>query len=93
MKIYNHLFEDFKKNYYAYIPLSIIFQSCLGSVAVFYISQMAISTNFIIGLSLCTIVCMAYNASVLAQLRYKITFNLLLLSLVVNAIVIGVYAL
>lgn len=91
METYNSLLRDFKKNYFIYIPLSIILQSCIGSVAVFYMSQSPTNASFIFSLAICTITCMAYNASVLAQLKYKITFNLLLLSLVVNIIVITAY--
>ena len=79
--------------YMAYIPLGIILQSCIGSVAALYI---LVNNDFqlhsYLQLTLCVIVTMLFNAAVLAQLRYKIAFNLLLLSLIVNCMLIVINA-
>ncbi len=87
MKFYNKLFHNFKSTYMAMIPLSIIFQSCLGSVAAMYI-LMQKGPFFVLQLGLCTILCMAYNAAILAQLKPKLVFNLLGISVFVNSILL-----
>lgn len=91
MKIYNRYLADFKEGYYMYIPLSIIFQSCLGSISVFYLTQMPFGISVFFKLTLCTIVCMFYNASIMAQLRVKWVFNLLLISIFANILILATY--
>lgn len=93
MKIYNNLLADFKEGYYMYIPLSIIFQSCLGSLSIFYLTQMPFSISIFIKVTLCTIVCMFYNAAILAQLNVKWVFNLLLISIITNILILITYPL
>jgi len=89
MIAYNTLLIDFKKNFLTYIPLSIILQSCIGSVAAMYILMRASIVDFpFFQLGLCVIVSMAYNASIMAQLHKKIVFNLLIVSLFVNTLLI-----
>ena len=61
MNLYNNLLADFKKNFIMYVPLSIILQSCLGSVSIFYLTQLPYSTSVLIGVTMCTIVCMLYK--------------------------------
>ncbi len=74
--------------YMAYIPLTIILSSCLGSVAAMIILMQDRSIVQVIELSICVIVCMAFNSSILAQMKAKIIFNLLITSLVLNSIII-----
>lgn len=87
MNLYNKYLNDFKSLYYANMTLGVILQSCVGSVAAMYI---LVNNDFqlfsYIQLTLCVIVTMAYNAAALAQMPYKTTFNLLLLSLFVNIV-------
>lgn len=90
MKIYNNCLADFREGYYMYIPLSIIFQSCLGSVSILYLTQLNFTLSTFIMVTLCTIVCMAYNAAVLAQLNVKWVFNLLLISIITNILILGI---
>ncbi len=87
MSYYNFLLSDFKKRFIIYIPLTIILQSCIGSIAAMYILMSSTSDYFpFFQLTLCVILSMLYNASVLAQLHYKWVFNLLLLSLFTNIV-------
>lgn len=89
MMTYNDYLSDFKENFLSYIPLSIILQSCVGSVAAMYILMKADINDFpFFQLGICVIVSMAYNASIMAQLSRKIVFNLLILSLVVNILLV-----
>lgn len=89
MKLYNMLLTEFKREQTGYASIAIIPQSCIGSVAAMMLlmNDMLTITTIMI-LFLVTIFCMAYNSAVLAQLKSKTTFNLLLLSLVFNCSVI-----
>lgn len=86
--MYSRLLKDFKEMYMAYIPLMIILSSCLGSVAAMYILMQERSFSQVIQLSLCVIVCMIFNASILAQMKAKFVFNLLIISLLVNSLLV-----
>lgn len=91
MTLYNKYFTDFKDNYIMNMALTIILQSCLGSIAAMFILMNSTADNFLfIQLSLCVIVAMAYNAAIMAQLSKKLIFNLLIISLVVNFILIAI---
>lgn len=84
--MYSKLLKDFKQMYMAYIPLMIILSSCLGSVAAMYILMQERSALQIIELSVCVIICMAFNASILAQMKPKFVFNLLIASILINSL-------
>ncbi|WP_298540945.1 hypothetical protein [uncultured Aquimarina sp.] len=86
--MYSKLLNDFREMYMAYIPLMIILSSCLGSVAAMYILMQDRSTSQVIELTICVIVCMAFNASILAQMKPKFVFNLLIVSLTINTILV-----
>ncbi|MCM4167263.1 hypothetical protein KCTC52924_02844 [Arenibacter antarcticus] len=90
MKIYNELLREFKKGQTGYSTIAIIGQSCIGSVAVMLAlkNEMPIALRFFLVLMV-TILCMAYNAAVLAHLKAKITFNLLIMSVVFSVITIA----
>ncbi|NER14029.1 hypothetical protein GWK08_11300 [Leptobacterium flavescens] len=88
MTYYHQYLAKFRENYMMYIPLTIILQSCLGSVAAMYILQNNDRPFFLVQLFLCVCVCMFYNAAILAQLKTKIVFNLLLISLFLNTVLI-----
>jgi hypothetical protein len=85
MKVYNNLLQDFQSSYMMMIPLTIIFQSCLGSIATLYI-LMNKGPMMLLQLGICIAVTMMYNASVLAQLNKKVVFNLLILSVLSNVL-------
>ncbi|WP_452597302.1 hypothetical protein [Pontimicrobium sp. MEBiC01747] len=87
MNYYNYALADFKKRFMVYVPLTIILQSCIGSIAAMYILMSSTADYFpFFQLTLCVILSMLYNASVLAQMHYKLVFNLLLLSLFTNIV-------
>lgn len=92
LKTYNNLLAEFKKGRMGYAAIAIIGQSCLGSVAVMLLLMHGRPTAvemFVV--FLITIFCMAFNASILAQLKSKIAFNLLILSVVFSCSVIVAY--
>ncbi|WP_430412774.1 hypothetical protein [Kordia sp.] len=85
MTLYTKYYNEFHDKYTMYIPLTIILQSCIGSIAAMYILMTGLDTiSSLIQLFLCVILCMFYNAAILAQLRDKWVFNMLVMSLVFN---------
>ncbi len=88
MNIYNQLLVDYRKRFLMYTALSIIFHSCLGSIAAMLIMSNHHGTLGIVELSFCVIVTMLYNTALMANFKKKTAFNLLVLSIVVNTILI-----
>lgn len=86
--MYSKLLKDFREMYMAYIPLMIILSSCLGSVAAMYILMQERSSMQVIQLTICVIICMTFNASILAQMKPKFVFNLLIASLTINTLLV-----
>jgi hypothetical protein len=89
MKLYNQLFNEFKREQTGYSTIAIIGQSCIGSVAAMVVlmnhTTAAIQLTL---LFLVTILCMAYNGAVLARLSSKTTFNLLVVSVLFSILTI-----
>lgn len=86
MTLYNKGLEDFKQNFILYIPLSIIFQSCLGSIATMVILMNSKPTFHFFDLTLVVCFAMAYNGALYAQMKAKVLFNLLILTILVHLI-------
>ena len=86
--MYSKLLKDFGEMYMAYIPLMIILSSCLGSVAAMYILMQERSSIQVFELTICVVVCMGFNASILAQMKPKFVFNLLIISLITNSLLV-----
>lgn len=93
MTLYSRYYEEFQDKYMMYVPLTIILQSCIGSIAAMYILMTGLdSVSSMIQLFLCVVLCMFYNAAILAQLKGKIVFNMLILSLLFNVLFIVINA-
>ncbi|MEB8328376.1 hypothetical protein OO009_03340 [Flavobacteriaceae bacterium KMM 6897] len=89
IKLYNNLLAEFKKQQTGYTALAIIGQSCIGSVAVMLLLMNELPMVLKMGLVfLVTILCMGFNATVLAQLKSKTVFNTLIVSVVFSSIII-----
>lgn len=72
-----------------YATIAIIGQSCLGSAAAMVLLMGTLDTAIqMTVLFFVTILCMAFNGAVLAQLRPLTTFNLLIISVVFNTLVV-----
>jgi len=80
--------HEFEHDYYMYVPLTIILNSCIGSIAA--MTVLAQGTSLLTGIELTLVVslCMGYNAALLAGSNRKFAFWLLLVSLVVNLLLI-----
>ncbi|MCM8568741.1 hypothetical protein NE848_05090 [Gramella jeungdoensis] len=90
MKLYARLYQDFEEMYLGYAALAIIASSCWGSIAAMFILMNGHGISNMIQLFLVVAVCMGFNASVIAQLKTKIVFNSLIISLAVSTILIVV---
>ena len=85
MTIYQKQLSEFKQDYYAGASTGIIVSSCLGSIAAMLILMNGHTLIDMIQLGLVVVVCMWYNASVIAQLKTKFVFNSLIASILVSA--------
>ncbi len=80
--------KEFEYDYYMYIPLTIILNSCIGSIAAMTILAQGTSLTSGIELTLCVSLCMGYNAALLAGSNKKIAFWMLAVSLIANMMLI-----
>ncbi len=88
MTTYAKLQTEFDKNSLGYYALAIIASTCVGSIAV--MSILAHGNGFLqmAMVFLVVAVCNAHNAAILTVQKPKIVFDLLVLSLVVNILLI-----
>ena len=80
--------KEFENDFYMYIPLTIILNSCIGSIAA--MTVLAQGTGIVSGveLAICVALCMGYNAALLAGSNRKFSFWLLIVSLIANLLLI-----
>lgn len=90
MRLYNTLYKDFEELYVGYSAVAIILSSCLGSAAAMVILMNGHDLVQMIQLFLVVAVALAYNATVLAQLKPKFVFNTLIVSLLVSTVLLFV---
>ncbi len=80
--------HEFEYDYYMYVPLTIILNSCIGSIAAMSVLGQGTSLLSGIELTICVSLCMGYNAALLAGSNRKFAFWLLVVSLVANILLI-----
>lgn len=86
---YESLLTEFKRERTGYSAIAIIAQSCIGSVAAMLLLMSGLQVFPKMGLLFITIIlCMAFNAAVLAQLKSRTTFNILIISVLFSVTVI-----
>lgn len=85
MTLYNKGLEDFKEHLTLYVPLSIIFQSCLGSVAAMFILMNSAKTFRFLDLILVVSFAMIYNGSLYALMKPRVIYNLLIATILVHS--------
>ncbi len=88
IKVYDTLLTEFKMEQTGYASIAIIPQSCIGAIAAMMLLLSGLTLTNLILLFMVTMLCMAYNGAVLANLKSKTTFNLLILSIFFSSIVI-----
>lgn len=80
--------REFEFDYYMYVPLTIVLNSCIGSIAAMTILMQGTTLLSGIQLTICVSLCMGYNAALLAGINRKFTFKFFLVTLVVNLLLI-----
>ncbi|MFC0078329.1 hypothetical protein ACFFLS_14870 [Flavobacterium procerum] len=84
MTLYQTTFDIFNKNYMGSAAMAVIGQSCLGGAAAMYVLSNGTSFFQMIQLAIIVLACIFVNTSILAQMKHKVVFNLLLLSSVLS---------
>lgn len=84
MTFYQKQLSEFTQDFYAGATTGIVLSTCIGSIAAMLILMNGHTLLDMIQLGMVVVVCMWYNASVLAQLKPKFVFNSLILSLLVS---------
>ena len=83
MEKYTQALKEFEEGYLMMVPITIILQTAIGSIATMYLLMDNSSTTlFELGLSISA--SMAYNAAVLGQAKTKVVFNMLIASIAIN---------
>ncbi|KIQ18054.1 hypothetical protein SD960_09560 [Flavobacterium sp. MMLR14_040] len=80
MTLYQTTFENFNKNYMGSAAMAVIGQSCLGGAAAMYILSHGTSIVQMIQLAIIVLASVFANTSILAQMKHKVVFNLIILS-------------
>lgn len=88
MKIYHQLLKDFEESFYLHATLGIILSSCLGAAAAMAVLMHGHDMAEMLQLFIITCVSMGFNTTVLANLKSKVVFNSLLLSIILNSVFI-----
>ncbi|MDR5591921.1 hypothetical protein [Christiangramia sp. SM2212] len=84
MTFYQKQLSEFTQDFYAGATTGIILSTCIGSIAAMLILMNGHGLGEMLQLGLIVVVCMWYNASVLAQLKPRFVFNSLIISLIVS---------
>lgn len=84
MTFYQKQLSEFSRDFYAGSTTGIILSTCVGSIAAMLVLMNGHGLVNMIQLGAIVVVCMWYNASVLAQLKPKFVFNSLIISLLVS---------
>lgn len=90
MTFYQKQLSEFSRDFFAGSTTGIIVSTCIGSIAAMLILMNGHTFVDMLQLASIVIVCMWYNASVLAQLKPKFVFNSLIVSLVVSVTFIAI---
>jgi hypothetical protein len=88
MTLYQRTFENFNKNYMGSAAMAVIGQSCLGGAAAMYILSHGTSIVQMIQLAIIVLACVFANTSILAQMKHKVVFNLIILSALLSVLFI-----
>jgi len=88
MNFYQKYLDGYKHGIIGFATLSILGQSCLGSIAAMFILMGGTSPLQMIQLFFITIFCMIYNGAVLSQQKAKLSFGILAISISLSLITI-----
>lgn len=68
--------------------MAVIGQSCLGGAAAMYVLANGTSLLQMVQLAVIVLACIFVNTSILAQMKHKVVFNLLILSSILSVVFI-----
>ncbi|BFM43499.1 hypothetical protein CFS9_21400 [Flavobacterium sp. CFS9] len=88
MTLYQTTFEIFNKNYMGSAAMAVIGQSCLGGAAAMYILSHGTSIGQMVQLGIIVLASIFANTSILAQMKHKLVFNLIILSSLLSVLFI-----
>jgi len=86
----NNAYRYFAGSYFQLIPLTIIIQACIGSIAVYYILLGIPDFWDMLQLLLCVAVSSIYLGSILAQIHVKKVFYIFIYGLIVNILLLTI---
>ncbi len=84
MSTYQNLYQNYKRGFMGFTTLSVMVQSCIGGLTAMTILMNGTSPAQMVQLFFTVILCSGFNGAVLAQQSPKLVFNLLIVSVVVN---------
>ena len=93
MSIYNKLQEFYLSRFYLMIPMSIIFLTCVGSVAIYFITKNGMTPFNFVMMCLCVIAAGTYLSVLLAQMQKSLIFRVLFFALSIEVLLILLYTL
>lgn len=89
LKLYLNLLKEFKSKEIGYTAIAILGQSCIGSIAVMLLMMHEMPRLLKAGLLFLIIIfSMFYNAAVISQIKSKIVFDLLIISVLISITII-----
>ena len=90
--MYHKSFEHFRTHYLQLIPLTIILQTCIASIAVLFLLKKPPTTEIMLQLAIGIYASSFYNGAIIAQLSVKTVYNLLIASIFINLLLIIIHA-
>ncbi|RAV30032.1 hypothetical protein [Sinomicrobium soli] len=88
MSYYRKLYDAFEKSFYLSVTAGILVSSCLGGITAMIVLMKGFGPVQMVQVFLITCVCMGYNTAVLAGLKPKPVYHILLASVLTNLSVI-----
>lgn len=86
----NNAYRYFARSYFQLIPLTIIFQACIGSIAVYYILQGIPDLWDMFKLFCCVAATTSYLGAILGQIHVKKVFALFVIGSLVNILLLAI---
>lgn len=88
MTLYNKLHADFRENFIGNTALAIILSTCIGSIAILFTLMNGNGFTQMAMVFATVVICSLHNASILTVQKPKLVFNLLMLSIFTNSLLI-----
>ncbi|RZJ31055.1 MAG: hypothetical protein EOO48_03230 [Flavobacterium sp.] len=90
MNTYQKLYSRFEQDFFGCLTTGVLVQSIIGAIAAMYVLMHGTHPAQMVELFFVVACCMLYNGAVLAQQKPKTIFNVLMISLLVNSIMIAI---